>query len=187
MTSAVRASTEYFWNTGCQTTSYSRETYSGDAENDPSNSKLHVILARGEQEKGTVRVALFRPAVTPQMSKTVDAVKLFALWRAEFENDGRIDLVSQRKVDKAGRDEAKGKYNFFRLGNAARVHCVVSHKMKAGFDRRQRKIVRMPVMVLTATVESKVTGMKQQFSVEGSLLRNLELLKKLAAEVKRHL
>lgn len=134
-----------------------------------------------------VRVALFRAVVTPDLAKTVKAEKLNQMWRNHFVGDRRIALVAQGHVDKAQRDEQRGRYNFFRLGDAVRVHCVASHKMVTGIHRKTRKLTKMPVLVLTATVEHKVANTKKTFSVQGSFFQNAQLLADLAQKVKREL
>jgi hypothetical protein len=129
-------------------------------------------------------VALFRPSVASGLGSAIKEDKLNELWRKEFVNDRRFKFVNQSKVDKAQRNEKKGRYNAFLLGDAARVYLNVGSAKRTGYDRKKKKAVQVTVMTLTATVQWKVSGVVRTAKVEGSFLQNVQLMKKLAGKVK---
>ncbi len=138
---------------------------------DERRDNQHDFAPRVRRVSGStmVRVALFRPTVATAIKGTVSADQLYDLWRREFEDDSEFDLVAQKKVDKAQRDEARGEVDYFSMSGAQRVS------------------IQVHATMVTATIGSKVSGTMRSFSVEGDFRQNKELLKLLADQVKQAL
>lgn len=145
-------------------------------------------------------VALFQVTVSKDLAKVLPADKLHADWRAKFEKDPAFRVVDQKSVDKAQKDEAKGRYLYFQIGDATRVHLYVGTKKAWKSHAAAKGPVQATMLTLIAEVgkrdnlekinlEGRGLGFDGKVMVSSTVYDKIvaEDLEKMAAQVKARL
>lgn len=145
--------------------------------------------ATGAQPKtpgtGRIKVALLHAVVSHDFGGAFKQPKFEELWRANFTGDSKVSVEDQKKVDKTIKDEEKGKYYAWKLGDTPRVSCYASPVTKPQYDKEKKKWEKALVGVqYTSTIEWKVSKRTEKVSTQGGIFKNVEVLKEHADKVK---
>ena len=128
---------------------------------DPTEGQTNVIDTSSPSLSS--RVALFQVQVDRNLQHVFDATEVHAVWRAKFDALADMQTVGQSKVDKAQREEAEGKYIYFRIGDATRAHLRIH--TKTAWKSLQGKPTQATLLVLTAQVGTRES--KRTLTLEG--------------------
>lgn len=109
------------------------------------------------------RVALFRVTIDRNLQKVFTVPQVHKAWKQKFKNSSGYSVVRQKNVDRAEKNEAKGKYIYFEIGDATRVHLNVGTRTR--WKSAQGKPVQATQLVLTAKVGKR--GELQTITVDG--------------------
>jgi hypothetical protein len=103
---------------GCQTTQSQRGGWPVVEQQGEKKAETKAAKPRGYNSQ----VAIFQITMDSNLKKTLDRKKLHKTWSKMFSKDSKFRVVKQSKVDSAAKDEKKGKYVYFKLGDATRIH-----------------------------------------------------------------
>ena len=122
--------------------------------------------SRASAPRGSIiPVALFQVSVSKDLRNVLPPGKLHKSWRDVFRSGGGYRLVSQKSVDKAEDEEKDGKYFYWRIADAYRVHLQVQTKKAWKSHKAAKGPVRATMLELVARAGRKDN--LSTFRVEG--------------------